>query len=201
MIIIDDRERKSGICEELSVLGIPFEIQRLEVGDYIVNDIIFVERKTVTDFAESLQDRRLFNQAIKLRKNGRRAIMIIEGEHLSGKRSVHSALCAISVKCYMPVLRTRSLKETAGMLALLHSYKNDDDCVVPYCSHDFRTKRGIASMQERMLSQMRQIGPDLARKLIIKFETIDQIINASDKELLEIKGIGKQLIQQIRLLK
>jgi len=127
--------------------------------------------------------------------------MIIEGEHLSGKRSVHSALCAISVKCYMPVLRTRNLKETAGILTLFHSYKNDDYQGSPYCSHDFRTKRGIASMQERMLMQMRQVGPDLARKLIRKFETIDKIINASDEELLKIKGIGKQLIHQIRLLK
>ena len=201
MIIIDDRERKNGICEEFIMLGIPFEIQRLEVGDYIVNDTIFVERKTVTDFAESLQDRRLFNQAIKLRKNGRRAIMIIEGEHLSGKQSVLGALCAISVKCYLPVLRTRNLKDTAKILAVLRSYKNDDYRVEPYCSHDFRTKRGIASMQERMLMQMRQIGPDLARKLIRKFETIDKIINASDEKLLEINGIGKQLIRQIRLLK
>ena len=127
--------------------------------------------------------------------------MIIEGEHLSGKQSVLGALYAISVKCYLPVLRTRNLKITAGTLALLHSYKNDDYRVEPYCSHDFRTKRGIASMQERMLMQMRQVGPDLARKLIIKFETINQIINASDEQLLEVKGIGKQLIQQIRLLK
>ena len=201
MIIVDDRECKSGICKELKLLGIPFEIQRLEVGDFIINKTIYIERKTTIDFAESLLDRRLFNQAIKLRKNGRRAIMILEGAQLSGKPSVRGALCAISVKCYVPVLRSVNLKGTARLLYILHGYKNDDYCVNPYCFHDFRTKRGIASMQERMLLQMRQIGPDLARKLIMKFETIDQIINASDEQLLEIKGIGKQLIQQIRLLK
>jgi len=201
MIIIDDREVKSGICEELNLLGIPFEIQRLEIGDFIVNDTIFVERKTVVDFAESLQDRRLFKQAINLRKNGRRAVMIIEGDKLPGKLSIRGALCSLSVKCYLPYLRSINLKGTAWILSLIHGYKNDNYQGSPYCSHDFRTKRGIASMQERMLMQMRQVGPDLARKLIRKFETIDKIINAEDEELLEIKGIGKQLIHQIRLLK
>ena len=52
-----------------------------------------------------------------------------------------------------------------------------------------------------MLMQMRHIGPDLATKLIRKFVTIDRIINASDEELMEVKGIGKQMVQQIRLLK
>ena len=201
MIIIDDREVKSGICKELKLLKIPFEIQRLEIGDFIVNDTIFVERKTVVDFTESLQDRRLFKQAINLRKNGRRAVMIIEGDKLPGKPSVRGALCSLSVKCYLPYLRTINLNGTAWILSLIHGYKNDDYKGSTYCSNDFRTKRGIASMQERMLMQMRQVGPDLARKLIRKFETIDKIINTSDEELLEIKGIGKQLIHQIRLLK
>ncbi len=77
MITIDDRERKSGICGELEKLQLPFEIKRLEIGDNIINETIFIERKTTRDFIESMKDRRLLNQTAKLRKGGRRAIMIM----------------------------------------------------------------------------------------------------------------------------
>ncbi len=201
MITIDDRERKSGICGELEKLQLPFEIKRLKIGDYIINKTIFIERKTTADFIESMKDRRLLNQTAKLRKGGRRAIMIIEGKHLAGNASIRGALCSISVKCYMPVLRSVDIKGTAWILNNLHSYNNDEYYELPYCTHDLRAKRCIVSMQERMLMQMRHIGPDLATKLVEKFETIDKIINASDEELMEVKGIGKQMVQQIRLLR
>ena len=162
MIIIDDREVKSGICDELANLNVPFCVERLKIGDYIINNTVFIERKTTLDFTESLKDRRLFDQVARLRANNKRSILIIEGARLQGNKSVRGES--------------------------KHNY-------------EFRTKKGVASMQERMLMQMRQIGPDLARKLIRKFETIDKIINASDEELLEINGIGKQLVHQIRILK
>ena len=201
MIIVDDRERKSGICTELEKLQLPYTIKRLRIADYIINEAVFVERKTTADFIESMKDRRLLTQAAKLRKGGRRAIMIIERSRLAGNASIRGALCSISVKCFMPILRSVDIEGTAWILSHLHSYDTDEYYEGPYCTHDLRAKRGTASMQERMLMQIRQTGPDLARRLIRKFETIDRIINASDEELLEVKGIGKQMVQQIRLLK
>ena len=201
MIIVDDREIRSGICDELNLLEIPFEVRRLDVGDYIINKTIFIERKTTADFIESLKDRRLLNQAAKLRKGGKRALMIIEGYRLVGNASVRGALCSISVKCFMPILRSTDIKGTAWILNHIHDYNEDKDFIDSFCTHDFRKKHGVASMQERMLMQMRQVGPGLARQLIMKFETIDRIINATDEELLEVNGIGKQLIMQIRLLR
>ena len=47
MIAVDDRERKSGVCDELAKLNIEFEVCRLKVGDYIINSKIYIERKTV----------------------------------------------------------------------------------------------------------------------------------------------------------
>ncbi len=78
MILVDDRELKSGICVELEKLNIKFKVLRLSVGDYIINDNIFIERKTVTDFLESLSDQRLSSQVANLNKDNKRAIIIIE---------------------------------------------------------------------------------------------------------------------------
>ena len=199
MIKIDDREVKSGICDELANLNIPFNVERLKIGDYIINNTVFIERKTTLDLTESLKDRRLFDQVARLRANNKRSILIIEGAKLQGNKSVRGALCSISAQWYMPVIRSVNIKGTAWIISQLHSYSTFGG--ESKHNYEFRTKKGVASMQERMLMQMRQIGPDLARKLIRKFETIDKIINASDEELLEIKGIGKQLIHQIRILK
>jgi len=54
MILVDDRERRSGICEALASLQVPHQVGHLEIGDYIVNDALYIERKTVADFLESV---------------------------------------------------------------------------------------------------------------------------------------------------
>ncbi len=201
MIIIDDRELKSGISDELKKLKLPFEIKRLDVGDYIINNNIFIERKTTSDFIESMQDKRLFDQISRIRKNGKRALMIIEGKRLPGRPAILGSLCAITAKYYMPVLRSVNIKGTAGILKHLYNYESTDFHEKPYCTHDFRTKRGISSLQERMLMQLYRVGPKLARKLLNKFDSIGGILRANENELLEINGVGKMLLHEIRILR
>ena len=78
MIVVDYREQRSGICDELKKIDIPFELKQLDIGDYIINNEIYIERKTIPDFIESLNDGRLFKQVHNLRDGNKRAIMIIE---------------------------------------------------------------------------------------------------------------------------
>ena len=61
-IVIDDRERKSGIPELIKKIGINVEIKTLQVGDYIVSPETVVERKSIQDFMSSIFDGRLFDQ-------------------------------------------------------------------------------------------------------------------------------------------
>ena len=199
MIAVDDRECKSGICDELEKLNIEFEVCRLKVGDYIINSKIYIERKTVPDFIESLHDNRLFNQVHNLRKDSKRAIIIIEGTKLPGKSSVKGALCSLASRWYIPVLRSADLKGTAWILNHLLSYEKYEH--EPYCVYDFRAKRGVASMEEKMLMQMRSVGPDTARKLLKEFGSINKIINAPDDELLIVEKVGKVVLAQINILR
>ena len=53
-IVIDDRERKSGIPELIKKIGINVEIKTLQVGDYIVSPETVVERKSIQDFMSSI---------------------------------------------------------------------------------------------------------------------------------------------------
>jgi ERCC4-type nuclease len=67
-IVVDHRERASGVPDVLGSLDtVELRFAELETGDYLIDDQLVVERKTVEDFAKSIVDTRLFRQASRLR--------------------------------------------------------------------------------------------------------------------------------------
>jgi len=71
-VVADDRERASGVVEALRVMeGVEVVGERLTLGDNLVDDRPLFERKTAVDFANSLVDGRLFQQACRLVPNPR----------------------------------------------------------------------------------------------------------------------------------
>ena len=52
-IIVDEREKKSGIPELLKAVGMKVELKTLAIGDYIVAPETVVERKSIQDFVSS----------------------------------------------------------------------------------------------------------------------------------------------------
>ena len=66
-IVADDRERPSGVVEELKKhLDVSVSVERLATGDYCVDGTVLFERKSATDFARSLIEGRLFGQASRM---------------------------------------------------------------------------------------------------------------------------------------
>ena len=61
-IIVDEREKKSGIPDLLKSIGINMEIKTLPIGDYIVAPETIVERKSIHDLVSSVFDGRLYDQ-------------------------------------------------------------------------------------------------------------------------------------------
>jgi DNA excision repair protein ERCC-4 len=61
-IVVDERERKSGIPDLLRAVGINIEMKTLQIGDYIVAPETVVERKSIKDLISSVFDGRLFDQ-------------------------------------------------------------------------------------------------------------------------------------------
>ena len=74
-IIYDYRERNSGIIKELIKKEVDVEEKQLNSADYIIptknikGDIVEVgiERKTISDFLNSIIDKRILNQIILLK--------------------------------------------------------------------------------------------------------------------------------------
>lgn len=66
-IRIDDREKTSRIehaQEYYESKNDNVQVQKLPFGDYIFNDKVVFEYKTIKDFVKSVQNQRVFNQAI-----------------------------------------------------------------------------------------------------------------------------------------
>ena len=65
-VVADEREKASGVPEELSKLNVRVYFSQLPVADYVLNPEIAVERKSVGVLLSSVYDSRLFYQAAKL---------------------------------------------------------------------------------------------------------------------------------------
>ena len=63
-IIADDRERNGGVIDRLrGHEKVSLVIERLPLGDYLIDEVLLIKRKTLPDLAASIKDGRLFGQA------------------------------------------------------------------------------------------------------------------------------------------
>jgi DNA excision repair protein ERCC-4 len=78
-IVVDEREKKSGIPVLLRQAGAMIDFAQLKVGDYIVSPETAIERKTIQDLLNSIYDGRLFVQCSQLTEHYVKPVLIIEG--------------------------------------------------------------------------------------------------------------------------
>ncbi len=122
-VIADDREGKSRIIQYLKKSkNVSIEICRLPVGDYLVDNQLIFERKTLNDFALSIIDGRIFKQANRLVNSKYKCILILEGtgkeltETGVRRESIQGALITVSIVLGIPVLRSKDPSETARLI-------------------------------------------------------------------------------------
>ena len=84
-------------------------IIELPIGDYIFNNQVVFEYKTIPDFITSIQDGRVFNQAINMSENYDYHYIIIQGDEHTRSRSIGMS------KNYIPVNITQYLGAIASL--------------------------------------------------------------------------------------
>lgn len=57
-------------------------VKKLDVGDFIIEDKLIIERKTLIDLSASIIDKRIYRQIDKLKQTGKPFCFIIEGNRL-----------------------------------------------------------------------------------------------------------------------
>ncbi len=201
-IVIDDRERKSGIPKLLQSIGLDAEIRTLPVGDYIVSPETAVERKSMKDLVSSVFDGRLFDQCARLCKNYKNPVMIIEGniddvEKITENPLVfYGALAAVAMEFKIPIIPTPSAAHTAKLLLSMCASKGS----LPQGPYIKKIKKSVnvSSQQMSVLASLPGVGPKLAARLLERFGTPLKVMTASYSELVRTEGLGSARAKKIR---
>ncbi len=211
-IIVDHRERSSGIIPELGKRDLEVEVQQLIAADFIVqtkdaNGVIHnvgVEKKTQTDFLNSIIDKRIIGQLIALKENFSVPLLIIEGEdNIYQLRNFHpnairGMLAAIAIDFQIPILHTKNFRDTASLLAIIAKRLEKPSRAISLLAK--RKPLTKKQYQEYFIEALPGVGPTLAKSLLKQFKSIKNIINASEEELREVEKIGKKKAKEIKEL-
>jgi len=200
-IFADERERNSGIFEELKKYGARVDVQVLNVGDFILSDRVVVERKTRQDFENSIIDGRLFQQAPAL-QSFPKPIIIIEGESFEErvrKEALLGALASLMLDFNIQLFFTRNAEKTAEMMYAIAKREQITEQRPVRMLGDKRA-RTLAQQQQMLVECLPHIGPKLAQALLRNFKSIENLMNASEKDLQEVEKVGRVKARDIRKL-
>ena len=201
IIIVDHRERK--IIDELKELDVDVEIKELKAGDFVLSDKVGAELKTKNDFVTSMIDGRLNNQLKLLRENFEIPLLIIQGEEdIYSVRNVHpnairGMLVTISVSYNIPIIYSKNVKDTAGILKVIAKREQDPN----FKSFNLRNERKPMTpneLKEYIVESLPGIGRNLSKSLLEQFNSINKIFNADVEELKKVEKIGKKKAENIR---
>jgi ERCC4-type nuclease len=202
-IVADDREAHGGVtCALSAVDGVEVVINRLSLGDYLVDDKLLFERKTLCDLVESIKDGRLFRQGQRMAASRFRAIVILEGTaaDLAASRmnrdAIQGALIFLSVIQGIPLLRSRNSEESARLI--LYTAKQVRTTMSGAIARKGIRPKGKRRAQLQILQGLPGIGPVRARRLLENFGTVQSVVQASAEELTLLPGIGSDTAQSIR---
>lgn len=202
-MVVDERERSSGVPDLLRELGLMVDYRMLEVGDYIVPGFA-VERKEVRDFLRSLYSRRIFDQAYRLNEIYENPVLVVEGDiaPVMGRkikpRAYWGALSALTFDYGLKVFFTTDKTQTANLIYTLRK-KRPLKLVGPVVKKKPKVE-DTERMQLQMVSHLPGIGIKLADRLLGEFETVRKVFAASMAELSVVKGVGKVTAYRISRL-
>jgi DNA excision repair protein ERCC-4 len=203
-IVVDDRERSSDVLSYLTRMNsIHLFVRRLRLGDYLVDGRLLFERKTLSDFARSVIDGRFFRQMALLAASPLKSVLILEGNSRQlikmgmRREALQGALINANLILGLPVLRSINGEETAKLML--------------YCARQVKTvaSGGIARAGYRPIGKRKRqlyilqgfpsIGPKRAERLLDRFGSVRNIINATVDELASVNGIGYHTADSISM--
>ena len=200
-IVVDERERKSGIPDLLKSIGLNIEMKTLPIGDYIVAPETIVERKSIRDLMASVFDGRLFDQCSRLKEHFEHPIVLMEGnvdeieEITENPLIFYGALSTVAIDFKIPVIPTPSAAHTAKLLVSMCSRK--DTPKGPYLKK-IKKSSDLEKQQLSVLCSLPGIGEKFAVRMLTKFGTPLKVFSATTAELAKVEGLGDARAKKIK---
>lgn len=173
-------------------------------GDYQVgNDIVF-ERKTFSDWEQSVIGGRIFEQAKGLRENFKTPVFILEGgpnyaarghsRPKLTKAALHSSYLSIATGFGIPIIPSNNPTETANII--VQSVRRLGKTSVPISINTHKKGTTISEMRQQVFSCFPGIGPKLAKELDSKPYPLIEILKAINQ--CQVEGLGPIKIKNIK---
>lgn len=201
IIRADIREKNSLVISELISLKINLKLENLKVADYIINNLA-IERKSISDFLSSILNKRLSRQLQELKQYPKR-LLIIEGMdeqnlYEDKQKGIHANairgfLLSILLEHKVPVIFTKDYRDTAKFLYLLAKKKKKKEISI----RPVKKILGKKQQLQFILEGFPKIGPVKAKRLLEKFKTLKNVINAPLEELSVILGKSASIFKSL----
>jgi ERCC4-type nuclease len=187
-IIVDCREINTAmkIVKGLQERGANIQSQQLEKGDYVLSDVVAVERKTVRDFVYTLTHRYLFEQLFRLKEVYPKALILLEGYlpviykySRIQPSAVWGALFSLA-RNGIPIVTTTSYKETTDFLYVAARQEQIIEKRTPTV-HAFKNYDGTSDAQVYFVASLPNVGREKALALLKSYQTpLNALINVDD---------------------
>ncbi|MDG6909051.1 MAG: hypothetical protein JRM74_01325 [Nitrososphaerota archaeon] len=202
-VVADEREKASGVPDELAKLNVRVYFSRLPVADYVLNPEVAVERKSVRDLVSSVYDSRIFYQAAKISAAYAKPFLLVEGDSKEVEglarnlKSFYGAIANVTIAYGLRVLYTANPRETALAISelLVHARAKP---LARLPSEVPRKAQSAPLQQVYLVSSLPGVGRRLAEKLLAKYGTPRRVMALTAGELAMTDGIGWKRAEKIK---
>lgn len=189
-------------------LGLEVTVENLQYGDYVFDNKVAVEYKTMADFIASIQDNRVFNEAINQAEHFDWHYLLIQGnEHERTK------LLAMT-KNYRPV----TIFQYHGSIASINRYSTVMEVYSPYINEafykmyiqakkDLQNKPIVKKFPKKHKNAAYNylaycvygVNSKRAQDIVYycELDTLEDLLNLTHQDLIKIDGIGDKLADKI----
>ena len=209
-ITIDTREqnRIETATQYYESQGHTVTVEELPIGDYIFNNQVVFEYKTIPDFITSIQSGRVFNQAINMAENYDYHYVIIQGDEHTRSRSIGmsrnyrpvnitqylGAIASLNrfttvIESYNPIIQEayyrmlvtakKALQDKPIVRKFPKKHKNPAFNYLCYCIY------GINSKKAKLITDTYEL------------QSLTDLLNLTNEYQQNIEGIGKKTAENI----
>ena len=191
---MDVHERRSGVPDALCALGFDVHLQKLAAGDYAIDGVALIERKTVRGLHLALIDGRLWRQLGRIRRQAKWRYLVLEGHSIYDGPLKPSAVRGLAIAVDdlgISIVRSRDEADSAEWIARIAVRRRGGVRNVNRPAYAQRPQRDEDVFPpERALAAAPGVSTVTARKLLDEFGSLTDVLLAHPDELIRVEGIG-----------
>ena len=112
--------------------------------------------------------------------------------------AIRGSIASIALDFGISIIPTRNAQDTAAMIKRIAIREQNGEHTPVQIRTDDKKPVSLLEQQLFIIESLPNIGPVNAKALLEHFGSVGNVINASEKDLQEVEGIGKKTAENIR---